>query len=151
MVEMEFRVVAALTEAELDAVHAVLRAYNLDRNGEFFTSRELLEHAPRALHIVVRNAAGAVIGGLLAETQFAWLRISIMAVAEQERSRGVGRRMMALAHEEAKARGCRHAYVDTMDYQAPGFYQKLGYEVAGKLENWDSHGHAKLFLTRELT
>jgi hypothetical protein len=37
-----------------------------------------------------------------------------------------------------------------MDYQAPDFYQCLGYTIAGRLDDWDSHGHAKLFLVKRL-
>jgi ribosomal protein S18 acetylase RimI-like enzyme len=58
---------------------------------------------------------------------------------------------MELAEREAVARGCRHAFLDTMDYQAPDFYQKLGYQIAGKLDDWDSHGHAQFLFTKQLS
>jgi hypothetical protein len=35
-------------------------------------------------------------------------------------------------------------------YQSPDFYRKLGYQVAGKLEDWDSHEHMKYFFTKKL-
>jgi len=35
-----------------------------------------------------------------------------------------------------------------MDYQAPDFYRKLGYQIA---ENWDSHGRTKYLLTKQLS
>jgi len=57
---------------------------------------------------------------------------------------------MELAEQEATARGCRYAYVDTMDYQAPTFYRKLGYQLAGQLDDWNSRGHAKCFFTKRL-
>ena len=37
-----------------------------------------------------------------------------------------------------------------MDYQAPDFYESLGYTITGRLDDWDSHGHAKLFLVKRL-
>ena len=37
-----------------------------------------------------------------------------------------------------------------MDYQAPGFYQSIGYQIAGQLDDWDSHGHTKYFLGKDL-
>ena len=99
---------------------------------------------------MARDGEGLLLGGLLAETQFAWMKLSIMAVVPAARGRGVGSRLLAAAEAEAVIRGCRYAYADTMDYQAPGFYQRLGYGLAGKLEGWDSHGHAKMFFTKSL-
>ena len=57
--------------------------------------------------------------------------------------------MLQVAEAEDHRRGCQYAYVDTMDYQAQ-FYQRLSYTIAGQLDDWDSHGHAKLFLVKKL-
>jgi len=77
------------------------------------------------------------------------LKISILAVAEIQPA---GNRPAAhgRAEEEAITRGCKYGFVDTMDYQSPAFYQKLGYEIVGTIPDWDSHGHAKCFLTKGL-
>lgn len=139
-----------LAEDVTEAIYDVLWRYNVEQNGAFFDARERPEHAARPLFAVARDGDGQLLGGLTAETQFAWLRVSIMAVVAGERNRGTGRRLLAAAEDEAIRRGCRYAYVDTMDYQAPGFYQKLGYAVVGRLEDWDSHGHAKVFLVKRL-
>jgi ribosomal protein S18 acetylase RimI-like enzyme len=85
-----------------------------------------------------------------AETQLLWLKVEILSVASQFRRQGVGSRLMAIAEAEAVRRGCKYAYVDTMEYQAPSFYQALGYQIAGRLDDWDSHGHAKYFLKKTL-
>jgi ribosomal protein S18 acetylase RimI-like enzyme len=85
-----------------------------------------------------------------AETQLSWLRISIMAVSPAWRSQGIGAALLAEAERDAIVRGCRHAYVDTMDYQAPGFYEAHGFEIAGKIPDWDSNGHAKIYLSKRL-
>jgi ribosomal protein S18 acetylase RimI-like enzyme len=71
-------------------------------------------------------------------------------VAESARRDGIGRHLMELAEREAANRGCQYAYLDTMDYQAPEFYLKLGYQIAGRLDNWDSHGHTKFFFVKRL-
>ncbi len=42
---------------------------------------------------------------------------------------------MRAAEMEAVARGCQYARLATSDYQAPGFYAKLGYAQNGMLEN----------------
>ena len=37
-----------------------------------------------------------------------------------------------------------------METQAPEFYEKAGYRVAGLLEDWDSHGNSKFFFVKDL-
>jgi len=91
-----------------------------------------------------------VIGGLLASTTFSWLKITIMSTKQDHRSQGIGRALLAQAETIAKERGCKYAYVDTMEYQAPAFYSKAGYRPTGTLEDWDSHGHKKFFFVKDL-
>ena len=150
MAEVDYQLVTSLPDETWEAVVSVLKSYNRDRNPSFYAARDLPGNAPEPLHVVAFDADEAVVGGLIGETQFAWLKVSIVAVAEHARRCGVGRRLMELAEQEAVARGCRHVFLDTMDYQAPAFYQKLGYTVAAKIDDWDSHGHARYYFIKEL-
>jgi ribosomal protein S18 acetylase RimI-like enzyme len=147
---MDFQVLTTLAPETQEAVYGMLRAYNRASSPEFYSARELPGNAPQPLNVVALDEQGIVLGGLIAETQFAWLKVFYLVVAPEHRHRGIGRRLMELAEQEATTRGCRYAYVDTMDYQAPAFYRKLGYQLAGKLDDWDSHGHAKCFFTKRL-
>jgi GNAT superfamily N-acetyltransferase len=144
--------IVAETAAEpvLEAIRAQLRAFNREANPAFYALRDLPENAPRALHVVAYDAAGGVAGGLIGSTCLDWLDIDILAVRAGDRGRGIGRRIVRAAEAEAVARGCRYAAVDTADFQAPGFYGKLGYAVAGKFEDRDGLGHAKWFFTRRI-
>jgi GNAT superfamily N-acetyltransferase len=56
-------------------------------------------------------------------------------VEARAREQGIGRELMKRAEEEALRRGCLYARTCTSDYQAPRFYEKLGYSLYGKLEN----------------
>jgi GNAT superfamily N-acetyltransferase len=127
-----------------------LREFNLATNPQFMELRQLPKHAARPL-IITASEGQEIVGGLIGETQLAWLKISIMAVAPERRRQGVGAALSAEAERHAVERGCRRAYVDTMDYQAPQFYLAHGYELTGRLDDWDSHGHAKLFFVKCLT
>jgi len=148
--EMSYQFIAALDETQREAISFHLRGFNRANNAAFYQARDRPENAVKPLNFLAYDAEGAIVGGLIAETQFLWLKIAVMAVAEHARRRGVGRKLVELAEQEAVARRCRHAYVDTFDYQAPDFYRKLGYQLVGKLDNWDSHGHAKCFFTKQL-
>lgn len=46
---------------------------------------------------------------------------------------GVGRRLLAAIEAEAVRRGCARAALDSYDWQAPGFYERLGYRRFGTL------------------
>ncbi len=147
---LRYELVAELNDDARAAVALPLRIFNRAANPDYFVARERPENAPRPLYVLAFDADDAFVGGLIGETQFAWLRISILAVAQPSRGQGVGRALMAEAEKEARARGCRYVFLDTMEYQAPLFYQKLGYQVAGKLVDWDSHGHSQYLFVKHL-
>jgi GNAT superfamily N-acetyltransferase len=117
-----------------EAVNAELRQFNQAVNPHFYEALSQPENEARALNIFVFDQEGQVCGGLFAETRFLWLKISIMALRSELRGQGIGTELMRIAEVEARRRGCKHAFVDTMDYQAPNFYLSLGYRVAGHLE-----------------
>ena len=142
--------VDALPPDAIAALETSLRNFNRDHNPDFWHARELPANAAHPLNVCARSEDGRAIGALTGETQFKWLRVSLMSLEQSARGQGIGARMLQLAEAEAIRRGCQYAYVDTMDYQAPEFYQRLGYKIAGQIDDWDSHGHAKLFLVKQL-
>jgi len=134
----------------LDAIRRELRAFNRAANPAFYALFDDPANAERPLHVVAYDASGAVVGGLIGTTQLDWLDIDILAVHAAHRRSGIGRRIMRAAEAEAVARGCRYASVDTLDFQAPGFYERLGYAIAGRFEDRCGPGHTKYYLTRTL-
>ncbi len=99
------------------------------------------------LTLFVRDDSKNIVGGLLGYTHWRWLFVQNLWVAESVRGLGHGRKLMQSAEQEARLRGCRHAYLDTFDFQALGFYQKLGYEIFGQLDDYPP-GHTKYFLQK---
>jgi ribosomal protein S18 acetylase RimI-like enzyme len=45
------------------------------------------------------------------------------------RDLGIGMKLMKAVEDYAKERGCKFAFIETMSYQAPEFYKKLGYKI----------------------
>jgi ribosomal protein S18 acetylase RimI-like enzyme len=54
---------------------------------------------------------------------------------------------MQRAEDEARRRGCRGAWLDTYSFQARGFYERIGYEVFGVIDDFPP-GHSRLFLRK---
>ena len=108
-------------------------------------ARASLEHY-RELAIVARSD-GAVIGGLLGQTNWNWLFIRQLWVSDAFRGSGVGSRLVEAAETEAARRGCAHAHCDTFEFQALPFYQKLGYEIFGQLDEYPP-GYSRFFLRK---
>lgn len=132
-----------------DLVRQWLREHNWAVDPAFMEQLQQPEHAARPL-ILLTHANGETVGGLFAETQLSWLRISIMAVHPEWRSQGIGSALLAEAEHLAIKRGCKHVYVDTMDYQAPQFYLSHGFKIVGQIPDWDSHGHSKMYFSKDL-
>ena len=131
-----------------DLVRQWLREFNWLANPAYMAELNQARDGDGPL-VLLAKADSQVVGGLFAEIQLAWLRLSIMAVDPAWRSRGIGAALLGEACREAMARGCRYAHVDTMEYQAPGFYLAHGFEIVGRIPDWDSHGHAKLYLMKQ--
>jgi len=103
----------------------------------------------RPLAVLVRDDQGAVIGGLWGHTGYDWLFTQLLVVPAALRGRGVGTDIMQLAEREAAQRGCHGAWLDTFEFQARGFYERLGYECFGELPNYPK-GYARFFMKKAL-
>lgn len=94
------------------------------------------------------DESGSVRAGLIAQTWWNALEIQYLWVSEECRGMGYGRKMMLCAELEARARGCHMAYVDTFDFQAKAFYEKLGYAEYGSLAGY-AHKFRRHYLAKE--
>lgn len=119
---------------------APLRAYNEAKAGP---------SGHRPLAILMRDDAGAIVGGLWGQTGYGWLFTQLLAVPDSLRGGGWGNRIMDMAEVEARARGCHSAWLDTFEFQARGFYEKRGYACFGELADYPP-GFRRFFLQKRL-
>lgn len=101
------------------------------------------------LFLTVTDDDNQIVAGLVACTWWGGLEVQYLWVGDQCRKSGYGRQLMQRAEEEARKRGCHMAYVDTFDFQARGFYEKLGYRVYGDLPGY-AHRHIRYYLAKDL-
>ena len=103
----------------------------------------------RPLAVLLHGDAGEVAGGLWGGTAYGWLFTELLFVPEALRGRGLGAELLARAEAEARARRCRGAWLDTFEFQARGFYERLGYSLFGQIEDYPP-GFARYFMKKTL-
>ena len=94
------------------------------------------ENDHKRLCVFVRDNAGNIIGGLTGRTYWRYLDISFLWVDEKHRGAGYATKLMKTAEAEARERGCERVFLDTLSFQALGFYLKLGYAELGRLRGF---------------
>ena len=126
--------------ADLDAVKAGLVAFNAQSVG-------IDKAEPLA---VFARRDGLVVGGATGFTQWEWLFIKHLWISGEVRGGGFGSHLLGKAEAAARERGCAAVWLDTFSFQAPGFYERLGYRKFGQLDDFPS-GHVRHFLWKPLT
>lgn len=137
---MTLRITIAENPSDIDreAILAPLRAYNIERAGD---------PRLRPVAILLSDEAGATVGGLWGKCVYDWLFVELLAVPAGYRGSGHGKALMARAERIARDAGCVGIWLDTYEFQARAFYEKLGFEVFGML---DDHpvGQKRYFLRK---
>src|ERR1051326_1021233 len=111
--------------ADTAVVQEGLRAYNTSQAGYD-------DYRPLAV-FVTDPVSGKVLGGLYGGSYLGQLRVDRFFLPEDLRRDRLGSRLLAMAEEEGRRRGCTRLALDTMEIQAPGVYVKKGYEMAARL------------------
>ena len=137
---MTIEVVESPGEAERLAILATLTAHNDAAVGP--TDR-------RQVAIVLRDDAGAIVGGLWGMIAFGWLFVQYLAVPPQMQGQGRGRDLMLQGEALARDAGCVGIWLDTFSFQARGFYEKLGFVQFGTIPDYPP-GHSRFFLSKRI-
>ena len=140
---------AASTERE-SALSKAFIGYNR-AHSPLWEQNHDAQFMPLPLPPFVLDSGGTLLGGLTGRPPSlrAWLEISTLWVHDAHRGQGIGRGLAERAEEEARRRRCHYARLATSTFQAPGFYEKLGYILYGKLEDCPP-GDTSLYYRRNL-
>ncbi|MFC7371968.1 GNAT family N-acetyltransferase [Fictibacillus iocasae] len=100
----------------------------------------VLEHTRQAIFekvsILLKDENDTVLGGIVGQIYYHCLSIDLFWIEEKLRGKGYGKELMMAAEELALKKECKLIKLDTLSFQAPGFYQKLGYIEYGVLDNF---------------
>jgi len=115
------------TQEQLDEVEHGLDEYN----ASLISARSAIP--VRAVFL----DSGEVVAGITGAAYWGKLHIRILWVHPDYQSKGLGSRLVDWAEERGKELGCTSVMVDTMSFQAPRFYAKLGYRQFGLSEGYE--------------
>ena len=118
----------------------LIRAYNR-------SNREPSKSEP--LNIYLEDEQGNLVAGMVAETFGNWLEIEYLYVSDDLRGQGIGSKILEMAENESRNRGCKYSFVDTFNFQAPEFYEKHGYKEVFALKKYPYTGE-RYYYTKEL-
>ena len=110
-------------EQELDAVHEGLTAYNR----KFFKETG-------DLSCCIEDEQGRCIAGALVWRADDLVMVDLLWVDEAHRGQGLGARLLNAVEAEGARVGAKRIELNTFGFQAPGFYEKLGYRRFGAVE-----------------
>jgi GNAT superfamily N-acetyltransferase len=114
-----------------------------------FNRRVLGDPHEKQLAVFVRDPSGRVVGGLVGHVRWSWVYVAKLWLPNELRGRGLGTRIVREIEDYARRHDCHGISLDTFEYQALPFYEKLGYERFGVLEGYPP-GYRQFFLKKTL-
>lgn len=141
---MDIEVTIEPSTADLEFISQGIQAFNRQAAPGIPEVAEDLKFA-----VFARNAEGKIVGGIRANAFWGYLCIELLWLDEAARGSGVGARLMLDAEAFALQHGFTRSRVETTSFQAKPFYEKLGCEVYGVLEDCPE-GHTSYYLKKQL-
>lgn len=89
-------------------------------------------------HFFIKDENDKIQGGCCGDNLYGCLYISTLWITSALRGKGYGTQLMLAAEKWGKEKNCSFAAVNTMDWEALGFYQKLGFRI-----EFERHGFQK--------
>ena len=117
--------------------------------GQNIIEKTGLSELGKPARIFMWNRDGEIMGGLTGTMFGGWLYISLLWIEKSLRGNGYGTKLMRMAEKEAAKAGCKYVHLDTYSFEARPFYEKLGYELFAKLDDYPL-GYCKYFLKKQL-
>ncbi|WP_394130125.1 GNAT family N-acetyltransferase [Shewanella maritima] len=136
---MQFKVIEQHNQAVFDSLVAGVRQFNDSKLGN---------ERSEPLMVALYDDNQELIAGVAGRTIYRNFLIEVLWVAEHHRDKGLGKQVMLRAEKLAIERGCVLAQVDTLSVQAPEFYQKLGFDIVGRVPAFTGSPE-RLFLTKQ--
>ena len=96
-----------------------------------------------------QDEEGVIRAGLSGYTWGGCCYVSYLWIDERDRGRGLGTALLLAAEEHARTKGCAMMLLSSHSFQAPGFYEKQGYERYGGMSG-SPQGESRHFYVKRL-
>ncbi len=103
----------------------------------------------RPFIICAKSDKSEVLGGIKGDVFGTLCRVFTVWIDENYRSKGLGRELFAKLDIFARENNCNMIQLDTAEFQAKGFYEKLGYQVIATLPD-NFMGYTSYILRKHL-
>ncbi|NVE01884.1 GNAT family N-acetyltransferase [Massilia sp. BJB1822] len=104
----------------------------------------------RSLSVIVRDPdSSEVLGGAVGRTSLGLAFLDLFYLPDSLRGSGLGTKILQAFENEARERGCGSAVLYTINFQAPGFYEKNGWVRFGEVSS-DREGISRIFMSKKL-
>ena len=97
--------------------------------------------------IFIKDSDGVVLGGINGFSCYGCLYVDMLWLKDELRKQGLGKKLMMEAEKIGCERRCTFSTVDTMDWEALPFYQKLGYSIEFVRKGFDKE--SKMYMLRK--
>ncbi|ANC77315.1 streptothricin acetyltransferase [Fictibacillus phosphorivorans] len=106
--------------------------------------------AARELTVQILDKHGELAAGMSGWTWGVAAGIAMTWVREDVRKDGFGTKLLHDFEKEAIGRGCTHIFTTSFTFQAPGFYERHGYQELFRLEGLPTPGAADIHFRKKL-
>lgn len=117
-----------------------LLRFNREQGGPFRYRRTVL---------TARDAKKKLLGGLILESYWRESYVELLWLSAKSRGSGLGSRLIKEAERRAKRRGSYLIHLNTFSFQAPGFYEKQGYQRFGGMSG-SPRGESRHYYVKHL-
>jgi len=136
-----------ITQAELAFIHEGYDQHTRDKG-------VLVQEADRFTQVVQDgNQFAGCASGLAYKDgdEFnGWFYLTDLFVDKYYRRKGLGKRLLSAIEADLIAVGVKQAWLWTAGYEAPIFYQMMGYSIFAEMENWYSDGSPRVGFRKQL-
>ncbi len=112
-----------------ETLHEEIKSFNYPRLGSYELKRFAIYMQDNA-----KNTIAGLYGFIIDNHKT--IRVELVWVKDEFRNQGLGTQLFNELERYAMTHECKVIQASTMEFQAPIFYEKIGFKLLGKIPKW---------------